>query len=269
MLGAIIGDIIGSRFEGHNYRAKDFELFTERNRATDDSILTMAIARAVWECNDDFTDLSDRATKALRDFYQKEPHRGYGRSFKAWGMMENPQPMNSFGNGAAMRVSPVAYAARSLSECLELSDKVTAVTHNHPEGIKGARAEASCVYLALHGASKAEIEAHIQDHYYDLQFSLEDARARYICRFDSSCMGTVPQAIRVFLDSDDYLDTIRTAVNIGGDSDTICAMSGAIAEAFYGLPSDSLKIARHYCPAEMLCSVELLYERYGRRETGE
>lgn len=235
MLGAIIGDIVGSRFERRNRRDKNFELFTGGCAFTDDSVMTAAIARALMDRYDSPEALAERAAGRMRELGRIYPDRGFGGLFRRWLAAEVPQPYNSFGNGAAMRVSPCAWAADSLEEALRLSRAVTAVTHNHPEGIKGAEAAAAAIFLAREGKTIAEIRSHIERKYYRLDFTLDQIRPSY--RFDASCQGSVPQAIEAFCESSGFEDTIRGAVSIGGDSDTVAAIAGSIAEAYYGIPS--------------------------------
>lgn len=277
MIGAILGDVIGSPFEFHNHKSKDFDLFSKDCRATDDSIMTMAVAKAIYECHGDYSDLDERAVDAMREFGNKMPYAGYGARFAQWLTAEKSHPYNSYGNGAAMRISPVGFAASSIEECKMMSRKVTAITHNHRQGIKGAEAIATCIWLLKHGASKHEINLYVNRHYYKLNFSLNEIREKYF--FHASCQETCPQAIVAFLESKDFEDAIRCAVSVGGDSDTICAITGALAEAYYGLPNSSAKdaddsfhfsnaaytndsisfrLAEKYCPAEMICYVEAL-----------
>ena len=233
MLGAITGDISGSRFEWDNRKSKDFELLDKNCHPTDDSNMTLAVAQALLQADGDWSKLPELTVASMREFGRKYPH-GYGRRFRAWLASDNPQPYGSWGNGAGMRVSPCAWAASSLEEALRLSDLVTGVTHNHPEGIKGSRAVTAAVWLARQGSGIPEIREYIREYYYPLDFTLDEIRADY--EFDSSCQGSVPQAIEAFLESDSFEDAIRNAVSIGGDSDTIAAMAGSIAEAFYGVP---------------------------------
>jgi len=236
MLGAIVGDVIGSRFEAHNIKTKDFNLFSSSSRPTDDTVMTIAIAAALYNHIRYGEDLAEAAVNNMQMYGLSFSDAGYGGRFIKWLVSEDPQPYNSYGNGAGMRVSPCAILANSLEEALYFCDEVTKVTHNHPEGMKGARAITAATYLAKIGASKDEIRDHIQNNYYDLNFSLDDIREDY--KFDVSCHGSVPQAIEAFLESEDFEDAIRNAISIGGDSDTIAAMSGAIAEAYYGIPLD-------------------------------
>ena len=239
MLGAVLGDIAGSRFEWNNIKTKEFELFTNRCHITDDSVMTFAIAKAILDCEDDYSDLGSKAVEWMQFYGRAFPNAGYGGSFANWLFEENPLPYNSWGNGAAMRVSPCGFAAKSLEEAIMLSKKVTEVTHNHPEGIKGAEATAVAIYLAKKGSSKEEIKSYINEHYYKIDFTLDEIRADY--SFDVSCQGSVPQALEAFFEAKDYEDTIRNAISIGGDSDTLAAIAGGIAEAHFGIP-DSIKI---------------------------
>lgn len=236
MLGAIVGDIVGSRFEFDNYRAKDFEFFNDKCFATDDTIMTLAICTALDQCKPDYSDLEKQAVGWMQDFGRMYPNAGYGSKFTRWIDSIDPQPYNSWGNGSAMRVSPVAYIAKSIEEVKELSYKVTCVTHNHPEGIKGAEAAAVATYMALHGASKEEIRDVIENEYYDIDFTLGEIRDTY--EFNESCQDTVPQALQAFFESESFEDAIRNAISIGGDSDTLGAITGAVAGAYYGVPEE-------------------------------
>lgn len=266
MLGAILGDIIGSRFEFRNnipmnaFKSKDFDLFNKDSKATDDSIMTMAIAKSVWESHVDWNSLGKNAIAAMQEFGRKVKYAGYGGSFRNWIWMEKPEPYNSFGNGSAMRVSPVAFVAKSLEECHQFAVAVTEVTHNHPEGVKGGVCESECVWLAKNGASKDDIKKYVEENYYDLNFSIDEIRPSY--KWDVTCQGSLPQAIKCFLESNSFEDAVRLAVSLGGDSDTQAAMAGAIAEAFYGLPDEAFKIAERYCLPEMLCYVQALEYEY-------
>ncbi|MDR1705019.1 MAG: ADP-ribosylglycohydrolase family protein [Clostridiales bacterium] len=234
MLGAIIGDIIGSRFEFDNHRSKDFELFHEECFFTDDSVMTIAVAKAIMESKGDKSRLGGLCVKYMQEIGQKYPDCGYGGRFMGWMFSDDPKPYNSYGNGAAMRVSPAGFAAKSLEEAEELAEIVTEVTHNHPEGIKGAKATAAAVYMARQNASKSEILKYIEDNYYPLDFMVDDIRDSY--EFNETCQETVPQAIKCFLESDSFEDAIRTAISIGGDSDTVAAITGGIAGAYYSVP---------------------------------
>lgn len=241
MIGTIIGDIAGSRFEFNNHKSKDFVLFHEKSRFTDDSVMTIAIGKALLDCEGDRSKLAGCAAAAMKSIGRQYKDCGYGARFYKWLFSESVQPYNSYGNGAAMRVSACAYAAESIDDVKLLSREVTATTHNHPEAIKGAEAVATAGYLALSGCSKAEIREYIHRNYYALDFTIDEIRESYT--FDVSCGGTVPQAIEAFLESEDFEDAVRTAVSLGGDSDTLAAIAGGIAEAFYGVPSGLRKAA--------------------------
>ncbi|MBQ5345664.1 MAG: ADP-ribosylglycohydrolase family protein [Acidaminococcaceae bacterium] len=235
MLGAIIGDIAGSRFEWNNQKTKDFELFTGRCRPTDDSIMTIAIAKAILESEGDLAKLEQNTVKYMQQFGRRYPDAGYGERFYDWIFTKDPQPYNSFGNGAAMRVSPCGFAAGTLQEAKALAKAVTKVTHNHPKGVKAAEAVAVAIFLARNGKKLAEIREHIEQHYYKIDFTLDEIRPSY--RFDVTCQGSVPQAFEALFESTGFEDAIRNAISIGGDSDTIAAITGGMAEAYYGIPS--------------------------------
>ncbi|WP_373482762.1 ADP-ribosylglycohydrolase family protein [Acetobacterium sp.] len=249
MLGAIIGDIVGSRFEWHNHKNKEFDFLSDRCFFTDDSVLSLAIAKAILVCAGDYQDLEQQAVTAMQEVGRPYPNCGYGGMFRGWLYADQPKPYNSFGNGAAMRVSACGFAATSLAEAKELSRKVTAVTHNHPEGLKGAEATAVAIYLAKTGESRLAIGDFIRAHYYPLDFTLEEIRDTYT--FNETCQETVPQAIVAFLEATDFEDAIRNAISIGGDSDTLAAITGAIAEAYYGVPSDISEKALSYLDEEL------------------
>jgi ADP-ribosyl-[dinitrogen reductase] hydrolase len=260
LLGAIIGDIVGSRFEGSNHKGKDFELFDEECRATDDSVMTLAIAKAIMETekimnseddgmNDYYSLLEKMTVRCMQEIGRKYPYVGYGWWFSYWIFSDDPKPYNSFGNGAAMRISPVGHIAITESDVIKLSEVVTAVTHNHMEGIKGAEAVAMAIYMVRHGYTKEEIRQRIERDYYPLDFTIEGIKDTYL--FDASCQNTVPQAIVAFLESVSFEDAIRNAVSIGGDSDTIAAITGSIAEAYYTVPEDLKEKALTYLDDEL------------------
>ena len=230
MIGAIAGDIIGSVYEWHNIKTKAFELFSPECTFTDDSVMTVAVALALLRGG-----AAEDYIHAMQLLGRRYPDAGYGGRFSRWLRTSWPKPYNSYGNGSAMRVSPVAWYFDTLDEVERAAEASAAVTHNHPEGIKGAQAAAAAAFLARAGADKAAIRAYIEGRYrYDLHRRLDDIRPGY--GFDVSCQGSVPQAIIAFLESTDYEDAIRNAVSIGGDSDTIAAIAGGIAEAAYGVP---------------------------------
>lgn len=250
MLGAIIGDIVGSRFEWNNHRSKDFELFTPKCEPTDDSIMTLAIAKALMSCGGDYRNLGEKAVYWMRRIGQPYPYCGYGGRFREWMYSANPRPYDSFGNGAAMRVSACGFIAKSLDEAKSLSRAVTEVTHNHPEGIKGAEATTTAIYLARTGRTMDEIRGAIQEAYYPLNFTLDGIRDTYC--FNETCQETVPQAIEAFLESTGFEDAIRNAISIGGDSDTLAAITGGIAEAYYGVPNGIRQSAEGFLDPELL-----------------
>lgn len=236
MIGAIIGDIVGSRFEWNNHKSKDFELFTDKCSFTDDSVMSLAVCDALMRSSPDRSDLGEQAVRSMREIGRPYPRCGYGGSFRRWMYSDDPQPYNSFGNGAAMRVSGCGYVGSSIDEVKALSRAVTEVTHNHPEGIKGAEAVAVAVFFARTGKNKDEIRDYMVKNYYTLDFTLDGIRDTY--KFDVTCQGTVPQALEAFFESTDFEDAIRNAISIGGDSDTLAAITGSIAEAYYGVPSE-------------------------------
>jgi ADP-ribosylglycohydrolase len=249
MLGAIIGDIAGSRFEFNNIKSKDFDLLAEDCFVTDDSIMTLAVAKAILACNGDWEQLGKNTVRYMQEIGRKYPDCGFGGMFKKWIFSDTPAPYNSFGNGAAMRVSPCGFIARTEEEVKLISRKVTEVTHNHPEGLKGAEAVSVAIYLARNGAIKNEIIERIIKDYYALDFTLDSIRESY--RFNETCQETVPQAIMAFFESASFEDAIRNAVSIGGDSDTIAAITGSIAEAYYGVPFDLKCRAQSYLDREL------------------
>lgn len=243
MLGAVIGDIVGSRFEWNNYKGKAFELFNKKCHFTDDTVMSAAVCKAILNCKNT-ENLSENTVKYMQEIGREYLNCGYGKRFLNWLLSDNPLPYNSFGNGSAMRVSGCGFAAFSLDEAKLLARRVTIVSHNHPEGIKGAEAVACAVYLAKTGKSTEEIKEYIIENYYNIDFTLDEIRQNY--NFDVSCQGSVPQAFEAFFESKNFEDCIRNAVSIGGDSDTIAAIAGAIAEAYYGIPDDIRKKAITY-----------------------
>ena len=253
MIGAIIGDIAGSRFEWDNHRSKDFELFTPKCFATDDSIMSLAVAEALMRARADFSDLSAQAVRCMQEVGRPYPDCGYGGRFLGWMYADDPQPYHSFGNGAAMRVSACGLAAKSVEEAKALSRAVTIVTHDHPEGLKGAEATAVAVYMGKSGAPMADIHACMEG-YYALDFTLDAIRATY--RFNETCQQTVPQALEAFFESTGFEDAIRNAISIGGDSDTVAAITGGVAGAYYGVPEALSRAARGYLDARLLDILE-------------
>ncbi len=254
MIGAVAGDIIGSVYEFHNHRSVDFPLFTSSSTFTDDSVLTFATAAVLLGKGD--------YAAAYQDFARRYPNRGYGGNFYRWIYTDDPKPYNSFGNGSAMRVSPVGFAFDSLEETLAEARRSAEVTHNHPEGIKGAQATAQVIFMSRKGASKAEIKQEISARYgYDLSRPLD--LIRKVNRFDETCPGSLPEAISVFLEGEDYEHTIRLAVSIGGDTDTIACIAGGMAQAFTGsIPAGIVRGARARLKPELLDILERFQARF-------
>lgn len=237
MLGALTGDIIGSVYEWYGTKRTDFELFEESSRFTDDSVMTLAVAKWLLE---DQRHTSKKLIKCMQDLGQKHPYAGYGGLFYSWLFSSDPQPYNSWGNGAGMRVSPVGLYAKTLEETLALATITASVSHNHPEGVKGAQAIASSVFLCKQGKSKQEIKAYVEKTFgYNLHRTIAGIRPRY--GFDVSCQGSVPEAIIAFLEGNSFEEVIRLAISLGGDSDTIGCMAGAIAACMYPIPEDIAK----------------------------
>lgn len=233
MLGAIAGDVIGSVHEGRGTKRKDFPLFVSGSRFTDDSVLTCAVAERMLHGGD--------YRQAFQDWFHAYPNAGYGGAFIRWAGARRREPYGSWGNGSAMRVSPVGMLAESVAEALAEAEASAAVTHDHPEGIRGAQATAVAIHLARTGHGKAAIRDHVQDHFgYRLDQSLDEIRETY--SFDVSCQGSVPQSIVAFLESDDYEDAVRNAISLGGDADTMACIAGGIAEAFYGGVPEPIRV---------------------------
>jgi ADP-ribosylglycohydrolase len=259
MLGAIIGDIVGSVYEWHNIKTKDFPLFRSDCFFTDDTVMTCAVAEGIMDALEELPDdwmlsggerarktVSEKIVRSLKKYGRAFPHAGYGGSFYRWLQSEDSRPYNSWGNGSAMRASFAGWAAKSLEEAELLGELSAAVTHNHPEGIKGAKAVAGCIYTLRAGGSKEDVRQYAEG-YYDLSFTLDEIRADY--RFDVSCQGSVPQAIAAFLTGEDFADVVSEAISIGGDSDTIAAIAGSIAEVIYPIPAELLdRVAARLAP---------------------
>ena len=227
MIGAIAGDIIGSVYEWQNIKTKQFELFHPDCFFTDDTVLTVALAESILTGTD--------YVSLMKAYYRRYPGAGYGGYFRRWAEADESHPYNSWGNGAAMRISSVGFAFNTLDEVLLRAAEYTGVTHNHAEGIRGAQATAAAIFLARTGSAKDHIKQYTATTYgYDLSRSVDEIRPTY--EFDESCQGTVPQAIVCFLESNSFEDAIRNAISLGGDSDTLASITGGIAEAHYGVP---------------------------------
>ena len=246
MIGAIIGDIVGSRFEYFNHKSKEFVLFDKFECSfTDDSVMTLAVAKSLLDCKDNFDKLKEITIKNMVEIGRKYPSCGYGETFYKWILTDKHEPYNSFGNGAAMRVSACGIVAKSIEEAKDLSRKVTEISHNHEEGLKGAES-----------VSVAEkIRDYIEYNYYKIDFTLAEIREKY--RFDVTCQGSVPQAFEAFFESNSFEDAIRNAVSIGGDSDTIAAITGGIAGTFYEVPKEIREKAVEFLEEDLK---EILYE---------
>ena len=256
MLGAIIGDIVGSRFEFNNTKKKDFDLFGERCTFTDDTVMSVAVADALMSSKN-IGELKANTVKYMQMYGRAYPDRGYGGMFFNWLQARDPKPYNSFGNGAAMRISPVGFFAGSVESVKKLSAAVTGTTHNHPEGLKGAEAIAMAIFWARENEDKEDIFEYLAKYYYP---ELKSSALTYANLHENyswdygmgsvTCQDSVPQAIACFHESESFEDAIRLAVSIGGDSDTIAAMAGGIAEAYYGIPEDIKAKVYDYLPAE-------------------
>lgn len=247
MLGAVIGDVIGSVYEFHNIKTKEFPLWSKKSRFTDDTVMTVAVAEALLGGEGS---VEERLISSMKKWGRTYPDAGYGGNFYYWLMSKESEPYGSYGNGSAMRVSAAGWLYDTIEETRNIARITAQVTHNHPEGIKGAEAVATAIYLARSGKDKQYIKEYTQNEFgYDLDFTLDDIRPHY--DFDVSCQGSVPQAIKAFLEGQDFEDVIRLGVSIGGDTDTICAIVGSIAEAYYEIPESIKKEALRRLPQEM------------------
>lgn len=260
MLGAIVGDVVGSVHEWAGTKTKDFEILDPRATFTDDSVLSVAVAEWVLDAKD----LIDLLHAYTRDF----PGRGYGGMFHRWASARSREPYGSYGNGSAMRVSPVGLAFDSLEDVLTWAERSAAVTHNHPEGIRGAQATAAAVFHARRGDTKDQIRDGLERRFgYDLHTPLDQIRPHY--EFDESCQGTVPQAIVAFLESTSFEDALRNAISLGGDADTLACITGGIAEAYYGgVPEELGGPIRGLLDQRLLSVVDRFQQRFplGRRK---
>jgi ADP-ribosylglycohydrolase len=267
MYGAILGDIIGSPFEfDRGNKSKDFELFSNGAEFTDDSVMTVAVAEALLSAgkNASLEEIRNNVIYAMQKWGKKYPYAGYGGRFIGWLSSKNPAPYGSYGNGSAMRVSAAGWLYDTLERTREVARATAEVTHNHTEGIKGAESVASAIFLARTGSSKDEIKAYIEaEFHYDLSRTCDEIRPTYY--HVESCQKTVPEAITAFLEGTDFEDVIRTAVSLGGDCDTLTAIAGSMAEAFYGVPALLLAECRSRLPKDLLEIVERFDYALGRK----
>lgn len=265
MLGAITGDVVGSRFEFDNLKSKEFELFSSECDFTDDSVMTLAVAKTFLQYDEisDIEEFKMRLIYYMHEVGVRYPDCGYGGRFLVWMMRGGTQPYNSYGNGSAMRVAPVAWFASSLEECEKLARATAEVTHNHPEGIKGAVSVAGAIYLARTGYSMEEIKEYVSN-FYTIDFTIDEIREGY--EFEVSCQKSVPQAFEAFFESTSFEDTIRNAISIGGDSDTIAAIAGSIAEAYYGIDEDIKETALSYLDGYLLDIAEKFTDKFIDKE---
>lgn len=261
MYGAILGDIIGSPFEfDRGDKTKDFKLFSRRSHFTDDSVMTLAVCEALLKVGQDATvkEIEDAVITSMQSWGRRYPHEGYGGYFRRWLTARHPEPYNSFGNGSAMRVSAAGWLYDSLEKTRVVAKATANVTHNHPEGIKGAEATASAIFMARNGSSKEEIKKYIENEFhYDLNRTLDEIRPSF--HMDETCQKTVPEAIIAFLEARDFEDAIRNAVSLGGDTDTLGAITGSIAEAYFGISETLISECRHRINKDMRDIVDAFY----------
>ena len=255
MYGAILGDVVGSPYEFRNIKTKEFPLFSRSSRFTDDTAMTVAVAEALLDAQGKGREERREAVvRSLQKWGRRYPDAGYGGRFFGWLYEDDPRPYNSWGNGSAMRVSSAGWLFDTLEETREAAADTACVTHDHPEGIKGAECTAAVIWLARHGSTKAEIREYVEKEFYPLDMTCDGIRPWY--RFDVSCQGTLPPAVTAFLEGNDFEDVVRTAVSLGGDSDTLACIAGAMAEAFYGVPDRLITECRARLPEDMLQVVD-------------
>jgi len=236
MLGAIIGDITGSIYEFSNVKTKEFLIMPSYAYFTDDTILTIAVTKALFESKGNYDLIKINSIKEMKHFYSLYPDRGFGGKFSEWAKSDINKPYGSYGNGSSMRTSSIAYFSHSLNECLELAKIVASTTHNSIEGIKGAQAVSGCIYLLLNKKSKEEVKRFVNKNFYNLDFSIDSIRDKY--QFSERTNDSVPQALECFFESKDFLDCLKLSISLGGDSDTICSIALSLAEAYYEIPED-------------------------------
>ena len=261
MYGTILGDIIGCPFEfDRGDKTKDFKLFSRRSHFTDDSVMTLAVCEALLKVGQDATvkEIEDAVITSMQSWGRRYPHEGYGGYFRCWLTARHPEPYNSFGNGSAMRVSAAGWLYDSLEKTRVVAKATANVTHNHPEGIKGAESTASAIFMARNGSSKEEIKKYIENEFhYDLNRTLDEIRPSF--HMHETCQKTVPEAIIAFLEAKDFEDAIRNAVSLGGDTDTLGAITGSIAEAYFGIPEALRSECRNRINKDMRDVVDTFY----------
>lgn len=259
MIGAIAGDIIGSVHEGLGTKTKRFPLFDRYCRFTDDTVLTVAVAESIL--------LGSDLVDTLHDYFHRYSQAGFGGYFIEWALLRRREPYNSWGNGSAMRVSPVGFAYDTLDDVMQHAERTAAVTHNHPEGIRGAQATAVAIFLARTGSDKQTIRQQLEELFgYDLAIPLSEIRETY--EFDVSCQGSVPQSIVAFLEANDFEDAIRNAISLGGDADTMACIAGSIAEAYWGVPGKIERRTLAYLDDQLRRVVDEFIGRFGVSKHG-
>lgn len=261
ILGAIIGDIVGSRFElVNNKYGKEFDMFHKFCRYTDDSVMTLAIAKAFLETKEDYSNIENKVIDTMTELGKRYPSCGYGPSFYRWIISDEHKPYGSFGNGAAMRISAVGVVAKNIEEVKKLSEIVTNVSHNHPDSITGAEATAIAIYLALRGEDKEKIKEYIENNYFKIDdLKIDTMTPQY---FHINCIETVKQSLSAFIDSTDFEDAIRNAIALGGDSDTLAAITGSISAAYYGIPDNMRISALRYLDDYLISIYNSFNEKY-------
>ena len=263
MLGAVVGDIVGSFYEFRPTKSMDFVLLTTMSKFTDDTVMTLAVAKWLLE---DEAHTVDYLIDCMQNLGARYPYAGYGGRFIDWLNENNPQPYNSWGNGSGMRVSPVGLYAKTLNEASALAALTASVRHNHPEGVKGAQAIATSVFLCRQGKTKKEIKEYVEQTFnYDLNRTIDEIRPRY--RFDVSCQGSVPESIIAFLEGNSFEEVIRLAVSLGGDSDTMACMAGAIASCMYPIPDDLVETCHERLPEDLREINDRFLDFIGKRDT--
>lgn len=258
--GAVIGDIVGSKYEFHNHRSKEFKFIDADNFFTDDSVMTVVVAHVLTEYGEsDDAELTEATVRLMCEYGRRFPHAGWGSMFSYW-LNVRPVPYGSYGNGAAMRISSVGWYARSEEEVRRLSRIITCVSHNHPEGIKGAECTAMAVFDARMGKSKEEILERVSEYYPGIScLSCDELRKHY--DFDVTCQGSLPPAMVCFSEGVSFEDTVRNVISIGGDSDTLAAIAGAVADVYYGIPESVMAEAVKLLPADFVTVLDRFFEK--------